>query len=72
MPVMAQIGLATTLLELVATSIGYGVIVSGSAAMTAGMLLGRSRKELESNALRQSLTGSLLGMFCLCYDLLSR
>jgi len=66
---IAQIGLATTLLELVATSIGEGVVAGGFAAAAAGMVAGRSRKELEANAMRDGFWGALGGLCCLCFDL---
>ncbi len=70
--VVAQVGFLTTLLELAATSIGYGAIVGGFVAAAAGVLRGRSRKELDGNALRDGFLGGLVGVFCLCYDLLTR
>ncbi len=72
MPVIAHVGFATSLLESVATSIGYGIVVVGFAAAAVGMLTGRSRRELEGNALRDGFVGSLVGIFCLCYDLIAR
>lgn len=71
-PFFAQIGFATTLLELAATSIGEGIVAGGFAAAAAGMVIGRSRKELEDNALRNGFWGGLGGMSCLCFDLLLR
>jgi hypothetical protein len=71
-PVFAQVGLATTLLELGAASIGEGIVAGGFVAIAAGMARGRSRKELEGNALRHSFWGGLLGMSCLCLDLILR
>lgn len=65
------IGLLTTLLGLVATSIGAGVVVAGFAAASAGMFARRSRREVEGSALRNSFWGGLLGICCLCYDLLA-
>lgn len=67
-----QIGPATTLLESTATLIGFGAVVGSFIAAAAGMLVGRSRKELEESALRQGFLGGLLGMFCLCFDLILR
>jgi hypothetical protein len=69
-PAIAQIGLATTLLELAATSVGEGIVAGGFVAGAAGMLKGRSRKELEDSALRNAIWGGLGGMSCLCFDLL--
>jgi hypothetical protein len=68
----AQIGFATTLLELVATSTGEGIVVGGVFAACAGMIRGRSRKELEGNAMRNSFAGAVGGMFCLFLDLFLR
>jgi hypothetical protein len=70
--VFAQTGFATKVLELTATSIGEGVVVGGFIAAAAGMRYGRSRKEMESNALRSSFWGGAWGMFCLCIDLLMK
>jgi VIT1/CCC1 family predicted Fe2+/Mn2+ transporter len=70
MPAIAQIGPLTTLLELAATSIGAGVVVFGLATSAVGMFLGRSRKELEGNALRHVFWGGIVGMLCLCIDLI--
>lgn len=72
MPVIAGIGFATTLVELAATSIGYGLVVGGWVASAMGMLAGRSRKELEAYALRGGFWSGLSGICCLCYDLLTR
>jgi hypothetical protein len=72
MPAIAQIGPLTTLLEFAATSIGAGVIVGGFLAGGAGMLAGRTRKEMEDNALREAFRGGLVGILCLCIDLLLR
>jgi hypothetical protein len=66
---IAQIGFATTLLELAATSIGEGIVAGGFAAAASGMILGRSRKELEANTLRNGFWGGLGGISCLCIDL---
>lgn len=68
---MTGIGSLTTLLGLTATSIGAGIVVTGFVAASAGMLAGRSRPEVEGSALRSSFWGGLLGVCCLCYDLLA-
>jgi hypothetical protein len=68
----AGIGFATSLLEMAATSIGFGMVAGGWAASAIGMLLGRSRKELEGYALRGGFWSGLSGICCLCYDLLVR
>ena len=62
----------TTLLELAATSIGSGVVVGGLVVSGVGMLVGRSREELEDNALRHGFWGGFWGMSCLCFDLALR
>jgi hypothetical protein len=72
MPVLAGIGFATTLLELTATSIGFGVVVIGFAMSCRGMLFGWTRKEVEAEALRAAFWGGVVGMFCLCFDLIVR
>jgi len=70
MVVIAGIGPFTTLMEMVATSIGVGAVVGGFVAAGAGMLNGRSRSEMEANALREGFVGGLGGMSCLCLDLI--
>jgi hypothetical protein len=72
MPVTAGIGLATTMLELTATSIGFGVVVIGFVTSSRGMLFGWTRKEVEAGALRSAFWGGVVGMFCLCLDLIVR
>jgi hypothetical protein len=42
---------ATTLLELAATSVGEGIVAGGFVAAAVGMVVGRSRRELEGNTL---------------------
>ena len=72
MPVIAGIGLATTLLELTATSIGFGIVVIGFVTSSRAMLFGWTRKEVEAEALRTAFWGGVSGMFCLCFDLIVR
>jgi hypothetical protein len=72
MVITAGIGFGTTLLELMATSIGFGVVIFGFATSCAGMVLGRTRKELEAGALRRVFWGGVAGMCCLCLDLIVR
>jgi hypothetical protein len=69
MQTTASIGFATSLLELAATSVGYGVVVGGFVASGAGMFSGWSRKEMEASAFRDAFWGGLLGILCLCIDL---
>ena len=57
MSIVAQIGPASSLLELTASVVGAGVVVGGFLAAAAGMLAGRSRKEMEDNALRDVFWG---------------
>jgi hypothetical protein len=72
MIVLANVGLLTTVLEMAAASIGAGVVVGGFVVGGAGMLKQRSRKQMEGNALRDVFFGGLVGMSCLCIDLLMR
>jgi hypothetical protein len=69
---IAHIGFATSVFEAVATSIGAGVVVGGFVAAASAMLVGRSRWEVESNALRDGFFGGAAGMLCLLWDLLLR
>lgn len=55
-----------------ATSIGEGIVAGEFAAAAAAMVVGRSRRELEDNALRNGFWGGLGGMSCLRFDLLLR
>jgi hypothetical protein len=72
MPTAAQIGFFTSLLEVAATSIGTGIVVGGFLAAVVGMFAGRTRREMEADALRVTFYGGSVGMFCLCFDLLMR
>ena len=72
MVAIAQVGFATTLLELAATSIGEGIVAGGFTAAASGMVVGRSREELEANAMRNGFWGGLGGISCLCIDLFLR
>ena len=69
---IAHIGFATSAIEALATSIGAGIVIGGFVAATGAMLRGRSRKDVESTALRDGYIGGGLGMFCLLWDLLVR
>jgi hypothetical protein len=69
---IAGIGLLTTLMETAATSIGAGILVGGFVTSGVGMVAGRTRKEIETRALRDAFYGSLGGIFCLCHDFLMR
>jgi hypothetical protein len=73
MAVVAQIGTFTSLLELVATVIGAGVVVGGFLiAATQTLLAGRWLKELKRDPLKDVFWGGLIGTFCLCIDLIMR
>jgi hypothetical protein len=68
----AQIGPATTLLELAATSIGAGIVVAGFIVASMATLSGRSRREVERNPLRDIFLGGVGGICCLTIDLILR
>lgn len=68
MILIAGIGFATTLLEVVATSIGFGLVVAGFFTSCSGFLGGRTRKEVEAEALKSAFMGGVAGIFCLCFD----
>jgi ABC-type antimicrobial peptide transport system permease subunit len=72
MIVTGGIGVVTTVLELVATSIGFGIVVMGFLTSCLGMLSGWTRKEWEDEAVRTAFVGGLAGIFCLCLDLIVR
>jgi hypothetical protein len=66
--VIAQIGIATRVLEAVATSIGAGALVGGFLGVSAGAIAGRSRRAVEGDSLRDGFYGALLGLGCLIAD----
>lgn len=66
MGLVAYLGAATEILGLAATSIGAGIVVGGFLVACAGIVTGRSRKEIESNALRDAFLGSLAEFFVCC------
>jgi len=72
MLVLAQVGLLTTLLEVVATSIATGTVAGGFLAAGHGMITGRIRREVEGDAFRNVFWGGFGGILCLSYDLLTR
>jgi F0F1-type ATP synthase membrane subunit c/vacuolar-type H+-ATPase subunit K len=72
MPIVAQFGFFTALLELAATAIGAGVVVGGFLSAAVGVVTRQSRREAGGNALIDVFWGGLLGMFCLCADLIVR
>ena len=66
--VVGQIGIATKVIEAIATSIGARVVVGGFLGAGAGAVAGRSRKAVEEDALRDGLYGGLVGLVCLIAD----
>jgi len=69
---LAQIGVATTLLELSATSIGAGVVVGGFIVASVATITGQTRSEVDRNSLRDVFMGGIGGMCCLLIDLITR
>jgi hypothetical protein len=72
MVLIAGIGFATTLLEVVATSIGFGLVVIGFSTSCMGFLKGRTREEVEAEALKSAFIGGVAGICCLCFDVVMR
>ena len=72
MTTLAQVGIFTTALELAATSIGAGILVGGFVVASIATLAGRSRREVDRNALRDIFVGGSVGMYCLLVDLILR
>lgn len=72
MLVTAWVGPLTTLLELTAASIGYGLVAGAFLTSCVGMLLGWTRKDVEVDAIRSAFWSGFIGMLCLCFDLLLR
>jgi hypothetical protein len=70
--VLAEIGSATSLFQTLATSTLAGTAVAGFLAAARVVLGGRRRGEFEVDALMSTFWGSLLGCFCLLYDLALR
>jgi hypothetical protein len=66
------VGIATAVLESVATSIGFGIVAMGFVASSQGVLRGWTRKEVDAEALRVTFWGGFAGMSCLCLDLIVR
>lgn len=62
------VGFTTSLLGATAGSITAGAVVGSFLAATAGFLRRRSRKEIESTALRDGYLGASIGIFCLIFD----
>jgi hypothetical protein len=68
----AQIGLATTLLELAATAIGAGIVVAGFIMASIATLTGRPRRWMDRDPLKDIFLGGTGGMCCLLIDLILR
>ncbi len=66
--VVLQVGTLTGALELVATSIGAGILIGGFAGASAGMVNGWSRKVVEGGSLRDGFYGGLGGLLLLIAD----
>lgn len=66
------IGFVTTLLELAASSISFGIVVISFLASCLGMVSGWTRRDWEAQALRIAFGGGVAGIFCLCLDLIVR
>jgi hypothetical protein len=65
---LAQIGLTTTVLESLATTIGAGMLVGGFALGIIGLFLGRSQRSLERRAFKDGYLGGLFGVGLLIVD----
>jgi hypothetical protein len=72
MGLVANIGFATSVCMAVAMSIGAGALVGGFVAATVAAFGGRSRKAVESTALRDGYLGGAGGLFCLIFDILMK
>lgn len=69
---LAHIGLTTTVLESVATSIGAGMLMGGFVMAAAGLASGKAPGEIEARALRDACAGGLLATGLLIFDLVMR
>jgi len=56
--VLGAAGIFTPIIEGAATAIGAGVVVGGFLGATRGVLRGESRKQVESDALRDTYIGA--------------
>jgi hypothetical protein len=65
---VAQIGFFTRLLELIATSIGAGILVGGFVGAGVGAIGGWSRKAVEGDSLKNGFYGGVAGLMCLIAD----
>lgn len=69
---LAEIGLATALLEAVAASVAAGMLIGAFAATVAGLARGWTRREVEARAVLDACVGGLGGVALLLVDLLAR
>lgn len=65
----SNIGFFTTVIGVVATVIGAGVVIGGFAGAGLGVVGGRSRKEVEADALWHGFWGGVIAVVCLILDL---
>ncbi len=68
----SHIGFLTTGVEVIATVIGAGIVIGGFVGAGLGVVGGRSRGEVESDALRDGFWGGVVGITCLIGDLFMR
>jgi hypothetical protein len=71
-PILAGVGSLTTILESIARSVGAGMLMASFVMAAAGLLLGWTRGDLESRALRDACLGGLTACVCLILDLWMR
>jgi len=69
MLVVGAIGFFGTFFEAVATAIGTGVVVGGFLGASAGVILGWTRKQVESHTLRDGYIGAVLVLTLWVVDL---
>jgi hypothetical protein len=66
----ASAGLATSIVETLAASIGAGLVVGGFAGGVTGLVASRSLDQSERSALRSSYFGGAIGLLALGSDIL--
>lgn len=71
-PTPAHLGVTTTVLESVASSIGAGMLTSGFVLTAAGFIMGREPRDIEADALRDACLGGALAVGLLIVDLATR
>jgi hypothetical protein len=71
-PIPAHLGLTTTVLESIASSIGAGMLTGGFLMATAGFARGRKPQDVEADALRDACLGGAVGVALLILDLATR